>query len=120
MDAQELTQRYITIWNEADAVLRAEQVSALFAPEARYVDPQVDVSGTKAISEMIGQVQAQFVGATFRVTGSPDGHHQQLRFSWELGQEGDSPAPIAGFDVAVMDEHGRIELVLGFLDRVSA
>jgi hypothetical protein len=38
-------------------------------------------------------------------------------FTWELGPAG-GEAPIAGFDVAMTDDDGRLELVLGFLDRV--
>ena len=48
-----------------------------------------------------------------------DAHHDQVRFGWELGPQ-DGPAPIAGPDVAVADPEGRLELVLGFLDRVPA
>ena len=48
-----------------------------------------------------------------------DGHHEQLRFSWELGPAGGAP-PIAGPDVAVTDGNGRLRAVLGFLDRVRS
>lgn len=47
------------------------------------------------------------------------GHHNQARFGWELGPAG-APAPIVGFDVAVIDDAGRIQTVLGFLDKVPA
>jgi hypothetical protein len=62
-------------------------------------------------------VQQQFPGFVFRPVGPSDAHHDQVRFSWELGPAG-QPAPIAGFDVAVLDGQGRIRTVLGFLDRV--
>jgi hypothetical protein len=46
-----------------------------------------------------------------------DAHHDQLRFTWELGPAGQE-APVVGFDVAVVDGSGRIRTVLGLLDRV--
>ncbi|WP_332909962.1 hypothetical protein [Nocardia asteroides] len=54
----------------------------------------------------------------FRHTGTADAHHDQVRFTWELGPVGE-PAPIAGFDVALIAD-GRIAKVYGFLDRVPA
>lgn len=44
---------------------------------------------------------------------------EQARFRWELGPDG-GPAPIAGFDVALVDADGRLTDVLGFLDRVPS
>jgi hypothetical protein len=68
---------------------------------------------------MIGAVQHWFPGFSFRLAGPVDGHHNQVRFGWEPGPAG-SPAPIVGFDVAVSDDSGRIQTVLGFLDKVPA
>jgi hypothetical protein len=42
---------------------------------------------------------------------------RQTRFQWGLGVAGAEPV-IVGFDVAVIDEDGRITTVLGFLDKV--
>lgn len=64
-------------------------------------------------------MQAQFPGFVFRLGGGVDAHHDQLRFTWHFGPEGQE-APIAGSDVAVTDGDGRIHTVLGFLDRVPA
>ena len=52
-----------------------------------------------------------------RLAGPVDAHHDQLRFTWHLGPEGQE-APVVGSDVAVTDGTGRIRTVLGFLDRV--
>jgi hypothetical protein len=64
-------------------------------------------------------MQQQFPGFVFRLAGPVDAHHDQVRFTWELGPAGQE-APIAGFDVAVVDGDGRIATVFGFLDRVPA
>ena len=66
-----------------------------------------------------GAVQARFPGFVFRLLGPVDAHHDQLRFTWELGPDG-AEAPIVGSDVALLDAEGRISAVLGFLDRVPA
>jgi hypothetical protein len=115
----ELAQRYIDTWNETDPSARRAAVDRLFTEDARYVDPMAAADGREAIATMIGAVQQQFPDFRFRLAGPVDGHHDQARFGWELGPDG-SPAPIVGFDVAVSDASGRIQTVLGFLDKVPA
>lgn len=115
----ELAQRYIDAWNETDAAARRAAVDALFSEDARYIDPMAAAVGREAIAATIGAVQDQFPGFVFRLAGPVDGHHDQARFSWELGPAGQE-APIIGFDVAVTDTTGQIHTVLGFLDKVPA
>jgi hypothetical protein len=115
----ELAKRYIDTWNETDPASRRAAVDELYAEGARYVDPLAAAEGREAIAAMIGAVQQQFPGFTFRLAGPVDGHHNQARFGWELGPAG-AEAPIVGFDVAVHDDSGRIQTVLGFLDKVPS
>ena len=99
----ELAQRYIDTWNQTDPSARHAAVDQLYTEDARYVDPLGVADGREAIASMIGAVQQQFPGFSFRLAGPVDGHHNQARFGWELGPAG-SPAPIVGFDVAVSDD----------------
>ena len=115
----ELAHRYINTWNETDPDARRAAVDQLYTEDARYVDPLAAAEGREAIAAMIGAVQEQFPGFVFRLAGPVDGHHNQARFGWELGPAS-AEAPIVGFDVAVSDDEGRIQTVLGFLDKVPA
>jgi SnoaL-like domain len=115
----DLAARYLATWNETDPAARRAAVADLFTEDARYTDPLADVTGRDAIEATIAAVQAQFPGFVFRLAGPVDAHHEQVRFTWHLGPEGQE-APIAGFDVAVTDGDGRIRAVLGFLDRVPS
>jgi len=93
----DLAQRYIDTWNEADPSARRAAVDQLYTEDARYIDPLAVAEGPEAIASMIGAVQQQFPDFRFRLAGPVDGHHDQARFGWELGPAG-SPAPIVGFD----------------------
>jgi hypothetical protein len=115
----DLAQRYIAVWNETDPAARRRAIDDLWAPDGRYVDPLAAAEGRDAIDATIAAVQGQFAGLTFRLAGPVDGHHNQARFTWELGPA-EGPAPIAGFDVATTDADGRLTQVLGFLDRVPS
>ena len=111
--------RYLAAWNETDPEARRAAVADVFSDDVRYTDPLVDVRGAEALAATIGAVQAQFPGFVFRLAGPADAHHDQVRFTWELGPEG-AQAPIVGSDVALLDADGRISAVLGFHDRVPA
>jgi len=115
----DIARRYIDSWNETDPGTRRAKVNQLYTEDARYIDPLAEAEGRDAIDATIAAVQQQFPGFVFRLAGPVDGHHNQARFGWELGPAGES-APIVGFDVAVTDTAGRIETVLGFLDKVPA
>ena len=71
-----------------------------------------------AAKTLIGAVQDRFPGFRFRLLGNPDGHGRWVRFSWGLGPEGADPL-IEGSDVVEQDD-GRIQRVIGFLDKVPA
>ncbi|MGI8711936.1 MAG: nuclear transport factor 2 family protein [Solirubrobacteraceae bacterium] len=115
----ELAERYIAVWNETDPVARRQGVDDLWSEDARYLDPLAAAQGREEIDATIAAVQGQFPGFVFRLVGPVDAHHNQARFTWELGPAG-AEAPIVGFDVAVSDEGGRLRTVLGFLDKVPA
>ena len=92
----------------------------VWADDGRYIDPLADVAGHDQIDAVIGAVQAQFPGLQFRLAGPVDAHHDQARFTWEPGLEGDYAVVVLGFDVAKRDADGRLALVLGFLDKVPS
>ncbi|MFD6475959.1 nuclear transport factor 2 family protein [Streptomyces anulatus] len=114
----EAVQRYFAAWNTTGAEERAKAVAAAFTADARYTDPLADVRGHEGLAAVIGGVHEQFPGFRFRSAGTADGHHDLVRFAWELISPADGSAPVAGFDVVRLAEDGRISSVSGFLDRV--
>ena len=110
---------YLATWNAVDEATRAELLAEHWSPSPLYVDPLAEGIGSKSISATIAAVHEQFPDFVFTQVGSVDSHHRQARFQWGLGPEGAEPL-IIGFDVIVTDDEGRIETVLGFLDKVPA
>jgi hypothetical protein len=109
--------RYLDCWNMTDPGKRRKLVGEVWADEAEYTDPLAHARGHEAIDATIAAVQAQFPGWVFTLAGPVDAHHQQARFSWNLGPEGAEPQ-VVGSDVAVIGADRRISAVLGFLDKV--
>jgi SnoaL-like domain len=114
-----VVQDYLAAWNATEPAARRAAIEAVFAPDARYVDPLADVTGTDALDALIAGAQEQFPGMRFRAVGDVDAHHDVCRFRWGLGPEGAEPLVI-GFDVATVGPDGRITTVQGFLDKVPA
>ena len=117
-DFTKLAEQYIATWNETDPSARRALIDEIWAAGGRYTDPLADVTGRDQIDALIAAAQQQFPGMTFRLAGTVDAHHDQARFTWELGPNG--TAAVVGFDVAQRDADGRLALVLGFLDRVPS
>ena len=118
MQTEQLIERYLDAWNETDADARRAAVADVYADGAQYVDPLADVTGHDQISELIGAVQQQVPGHVFRLAdGGVDAHHYIARFSWELVPATGGESLAVGFDVAVLEDDGRIASVLGFLDK---
>jgi hypothetical protein len=118
-DFAAIADRYIATWNETDPAARRTAIDDLWAADGRYVDPLAVAEGHDALDATIGAVQAQFPGLVFRLAGPVDAHHDQARFTWELGRPGQD-ALVVGFDVAVLDGDGRLQTVLGFLDKIPS
>jgi len=116
---QEVIERYIACWNQADPVLRRKLIEEVWAQGACYTDPLGEAVGHKAIDAMIAGARQQFPGFSFTLLGPVDSHHRQARFTWGLAPDGAEPVVI-GFDVAVAGDDGRLTRVLGFLDKVPA
>ncbi|MEV4445307.1 MULTISPECIES: nuclear transport factor 2 family protein [Streptomyces] len=110
--------RYFEAWNATDRDALAKAVAAAWSTDGSYTDPLAEVRGHDGIAAVIAAAHEQFPGFSFRPAGPVDGHHDIARFGWELVNEADGAAPVAGFDVITLDGEDRIRSVHGFLDRV--
>lgn len=117
-DANEIAANYIATWNETNAGTRAELITRHWSDAPHYVDPLMSASGIEELSAIIRAVQDRFPDFRFRLINLPDGHGDYVRFAWGLGPEG-AESLIEGSDI-VETRNGRIERVVGFLDKVPA
>ena len=118
-EPKQIAERYIALWNEPDAAVRQQLLAQDWAHGASYVDPMMAGKGAAEIDALIGGVHKQFPNFSFKLIGKPDGHGDNIRFSWSLGPGDFVDAPIEGTDFAVVKD-GRIAAVTGFLDKVPA
>jgi hypothetical protein len=117
-EATEIAANYIATWNETDASARTALIARHWSEHPRYVDPLATTATAAELSDLIGAVHDRFPGFRFRLTGTPDGYGDVVRLAWALGPA-DAEAPVEGSDIMEI-RNGRIDRVVGFLDRVPA
>jgi len=110
---------YLAALNETDAERRTELVAEAWTPDGTYLDPMQEAAGHVGMVELAGGVHAAYPGHTFRRTTEIDGHHDLVRFGWELvGPDGS--LTVAGIDVADLAEDGRLRAVRAFFGDLPA
>jgi SnoaL-like domain len=63
-----IVEKYFDTWNEQDAERRLALAEETSTPDARYVDPQADVSGSAGFSNLVASVHQLVPDHTFRLT----------------------------------------------------
>jgi len=110
---------YLEAYGEPDANRRVALIEQIFAPEGHVFDPPIDGAGHTGINEMFAAVQSQFAGHTFRRTTGVDSHHGIARYGWEM-VAGDGSVTLAGMDVAVVNDAGKLTRIAGFFGDLPA
>ena len=114
----ELVDRYIAMWNEADAGRRRGLIARVWADDASYLDPLLSGEGRDGIDAMVKAVHAQYPGHRFKRTSDLNVHHDRAQFTWELGPEG-GPALVKGIDFVVLSSEGCLRSVTGFFTEMN-
>lgn len=104
---------YFACWNTTDAEERAALIERFWTPDARMVDPLVDVNGHAELAAVFARFHDTYPGCSFRRTGDRDAHHQLARWTWEMIDGSGNPV-LAGLDVALLADDGRLQYVAGF------
>jgi hypothetical protein len=94
---------------------RQRLIAETFSEGASYIDPLMTSEGHAEIDGMVRAVQERFPGYRFGRAGTVDGHHDRIRFHWELGTEGGSVVA-KGTDFATVASE-RMTTVTGFIDQ---
>jgi|RhiMetdeSRZDD1v2_1073273.scaffolds.fasta_scaffold65812_2 hypothetical protein len=115
-DVTDLVDAYVASWNESDAAVRTRLVEQAWAEQGRYLDPLLDLTGHEALATLAPVLEQHYPGHRIGRTGDVDQHHNVFRFTWELTGP-DGAVVIAGVDVGVLADDGRISAIAGFFDQ---
>jgi hypothetical protein len=135
IDPQELTDRYVAVWNEPDADVRRTAIRELWAVDAKHVlrPPQdirqaaeglgfatttLEARGHAALEFRVTRAHEEFVapGAfTFSSRRNADRLHDIVKFNWEMVSPNGEVASV-GLEVLVLDQDGRIRADYQFIE----
>lgn len=90
---EDAVERYFAAWNAATPEDLAKAVASAFTEDGTYTDPLGEARGHEGIAAAVTGAQQQFPGYTFQLTGTPDAHHDLVRFTWDLVSTADGSAP---------------------------
>lgn len=99
-------------WNEKDSSKIREHLELALAPNIRFVDPSIDLTGIDAFEANVHDVQSKIPGAVYSRTSQVDAQHNFYRYHWAIHQNDELILP--GFDVCETDDSGLIVCVIGF------
>ena len=118
-DINETIDTWLAAWTEPDAADRLELIRRLWADDGKLFDPPMTADGHAELVAVTGALQGQFPGHTFRRSTGIDAHHGVCRYGWHLVAP-DGAVALAGMDVAVIADDGRIHRVAGFFGDLAA
>jgi hypothetical protein len=119
-NVNETVVRYLSVWNEQNAVRRRDLVAKTWSEDGTYVDGARQGAGHGGIDVMIAKAQETHPGYRLALASGIEAHHQYLRFSWVAGGTAEAPLYIKGTDIGIIADDGRLKSVIGFVDAAPA
>lgn len=117
--AEDLAQRYIHIWNEADPAARRAQVAALWTENGthyvrvREVHGHADLETRVATSHQTNVAERNY---WFEVAGLVEPLRDMVKFNWRMVPKGGGAVAATGLIVCLLAEDGRIRIDYQFID----
>ncbi|HEX4204757.1 MAG TPA: hypothetical protein VHZ51_11310 [Ktedonobacteraceae bacterium] len=109
----QLVDHYVAIWHEpdADAEQRRRGVAQLWAKDGVQFTQSREIRGHKSLEERVKAAHEEFVktgGFLFRRLGDVQGHHNALKFNWEMVPAGGGDVAATGTIFLLLSDDGRI------------
>ncbi len=138
LDLDNLTERYVAVWNEADPGKRRHRIEQLWAPDGgqilvdppaevravadhhRFRPPTLEVHGYDALDARVTQAYENFVAAgehTFAAAGTTRLLPHVVSVAWAMVSVADGTPAGHGLNVLDLDDEGRIRLDHQYVER---
>ena len=103
----------LAAWNESDPALVRSHLDKALAPNVRFVDPSIDVTGIDGFEANVHDVHSKFPGNVYSRTSRVDSQHGFHRYHWAIHSP-DGELVLRGFDVVETNEDDLVACVIGF------
>jgi hypothetical protein len=110
-DAEDLVQRFVSVWNERDPERRRQSVRNLWVPEGRHLMGGQDVRGYEGLEQRVAASNERNVaekGYVFRPATGIQALPGVVKFRWDMVRAGSDEVISAGVGFLVVNEERRI------------
>ncbi|HUH84492.1 MAG TPA: hypothetical protein VLX85_07765 [Stellaceae bacterium] len=106
----ELIERYVAVWNEADAGERRRRIEALWAPDGATCHRLLDARGWHAIhSRVTASWEKWLRGGNYMFEAKrATGHNDAVKFDWVMLKVPQRTVEAAGLSYLLLDAEGRL------------
>ncbi len=80
----DLIDTYCAAWSDESAEQRQALLAQVWADDATYTDPTVDLAGAEALLAHIAAIRTRYPGVRIVRTSEVDCHHGIARFGWRF------------------------------------
>ena len=111
-DFNELTSRYVAMWNETKTERRNQYVRELWSEDGIECTAARETRGYEALETRVTASHEKNVrdaGCLFRRCHGATGHHGLIKFNWEMFQVSDGVVQSTGSYVLLLDDSGKIQ-----------
>ena len=116
---QEFADRYVAVWNETDPDKRRTAIAEIWAVDGRYCNGRAVYVGHEGVQAAVTASHDKWVGKgyVFRSGGNAEGHHNGVRFGWDMIPAAGGEVVSIGSEFVIVDEDGRIRYDYQFIDK---
>jgi hypothetical protein len=115
---QEIVDRYVALWNEANPAVRALEIRALWAPDGANFYRDKMVIGYLALEERVAASHDKNVASSnYRFRDRKDARqtHNGVAFTWEMVSAGGNEVLAVGLEILLLDADGRLSADYQFI-----
>lgn len=110
-EMNQLVERYMQIWHEANPERRRKGIAALWAEDGVQFVSSREYRGYDELEERVASAHKQFVqegSFVFRPSGNVAAHHNAVKFTWEMVPANGGEVAADGTIFLLLNDDGRI------------
>jgi len=111
IDAQQLAERYVALWNETDATARRAAIESLWRPDGEHFVRTLAARGYAELEQRVTGSHDKNVGLAayrFRAVADAQSLRDVVTFHWEMIRPSNDEVLATGLQFLVLDADHRI------------
>lgn len=120
INARQLADRYVAVWNEADPIARRVAIASLWQPDGLHLVKTLKVQGQDGLNKRVAgshEKNVRDAGYAFRAVANAQQLANVITFNWEMVRPGTNEVVSVGLEFVEVDADGLIVTDYQFIVR---